>query len=81
MEKYNLIKIRDGQRSGIIQSYFYGDNRFDKKMISGIEDYLKIWLNSYNNSLTTEEIDNLFENFDGEFCYDVYSFKLEKEDE
>lgn len=31
-----------------------------------------------NNSLSEEETDELFENFDGSFSYDVWNFHLEE---
>lgn len=79
MKKYNLIKTRDGQRNGTIQSYFFGETETDAKMLSDVESYLTSWLLSYNNSLTDEELEELFDGFDGSLSYDVWSFSLEEE--
>jgi hypothetical protein len=79
MKKYNLIKTRDGHRNGTIQSYFFGESETDVKMLAEIKTYLTSWLFSYNNSLTDEEIEDLFDDFDGSFNYDVWSFTLIEE--
>ena len=81
MKKFNLIKTRDGHRSGTVQSYFFGESIDDKNMIEEAEDYLRLWLQEYNNSLQQEEEDELFDGFDGSFRYDVWSFELEEEEE
>lgn len=80
LKKFNLIKKRDGSKNESIQSYFFGENETDQKMIDEAKDYLKIWLEEYNNSLTFEEIEELFADFDGSFSYDVWSFNLEEEE-
>jgi len=81
LKKFNLMKKRDGSRNESIQSYFFGENETDQKMIDEAKDYLKMWLEEYNNSLTFEEIEELFADFDGSFSYDVWSFNLEEEEE
>ena len=79
MKKFNLIKTRDGHRNGTVQSYFIGESIEDKNMIEVAEDYLRLWLQGYNNSLNQEEEDDLFDGFDGSFGYDVWNFHLEEE--
>lgn len=78
MKKYSLIKTRDGHRTGTEISYFFGDNENDPRMIAKVQAYLFAWLNSYNNSIPDEEMDELFANFDGRFNYDVWTFTLEE---
>lgn len=78
MKKYNLIKTRDGQRNGTVQSYFFGESESDVKMLSEIKSYMTSWLLSYNNSITDEELGELFDGFDGSLSYDVWSFSLEE---
>lgn len=80
MKTYSLIKTKSGERKGTEISVLYGENESDKKMLSEVENYLRAWLESYNNSLTTEETDELFNNFDGSFSYDVWTFNLEEND-
>ena len=81
MKKFNLIKTRDGHRSGTVQSYFFGKSIDDKNMIEEAAYYLCLCLQGYNNSLHQEEEDELFDGFDGSFGYDVWSFELEEEEE
>ena len=82
MTKFNLEKTRAGERRSTIQSYFYGESRWgDEKMIQEVKDYMISWLEGYNNSLTNEEIEELFEDFDGDFSYDVWSFELVKDED
>jgi hypothetical protein len=81
MTKFNLIKTRDGQRSGSIQSYFYGDSIDDSYMLNEVKEYLTMWIEEYNNSIPSEEIEEMLEGFDGSFRYDVWSFELEREEE
>ena len=78
MKTYSLIKTKAGERKGTEISVFYGNNIADKKMLNEVEKYLRLWLDSYNNSLTTEETNELFADFDGSFFYDVWSFNLEE---
>lgn len=78
MKTYSLIKTKTGERKGTEISVFYGDNDSDKKMLNEVEKYLRLWLDGYNNSLTIEETDELFSDFDGSFFYDVWSFNLEE---
>jgi hypothetical protein len=78
MKTYSLIKTKAGERKGNEISYFWGDSHSDKKMLNEVEKYLRIWLEGYNNSLTTEETNELFADFDGSFSYDVWSFNLEE---
>ena len=81
MKTYNLIKTRHGHRSGVVVSYFYGTDIEDKKMLNQVEIYLKCWLESYNNSIPFEEIEEMFKNFDSYFSYDVWRFELEEDEE
>ena len=81
LKKFNLMKKRDGSRNESIQSYFFGENETDQNMLNEAIDYLKTWLEEYNNSLAFEEIEELFEGFDGSLSYDVWSFNLEEEEE
>lgn len=82
MKTYNLTKTKNGEKSSTIQSSFYGDSLTDQTMLNEVVDYLKTWLDGYNNSLTDEKIDEILSNFDGSVSYDVYSFELiEAEDE
>jgi len=76
MKKFNLTKTRDGQRNSSIQSYFFGENLVDENILNEVKAYLTCWLEGYNNSLTFEEIEEMIEDFDGSFSYDVYSFEL-----
>lgn len=76
MKKLNLTKTRDGQRNSSIQSYFFGENLADENTLNEVKAYLTCWLEEYNNSLTFEEIEEMIEDFDGSFSYDVYSFEL-----
>lgn len=78
MKTYSLIKTKAGERKGTETSVFYGDNDADKKMLNEVENYLRLWIESYNNSLTTEETNELFNDFDGSFSYDVWTFNLEE---
>lgn len=81
MKTYLLIKTKAGERKGTEISNFIGENENDPKMLKETENYLRTWLDGYNNSLTLEEIDELFENFAGCFSYDVWSFELNEENE
>lgn len=82
MKTYNLTKTKNGEKNSTIQSSFYGESLTDQTMLNEVADYLKKWLDGYNNSLTDEEIDEILCNFDGSISYDVYSFDLiEAEDE
>ena len=80
MKTYFLIKTKAGERKGTEISQFYGENKNDPKMLKEAENYLRSWLDGYNNSRTFEEIDELFENFDGSFSYDVWTFELVADD-
>jgi len=78
MKTFNLIKTKAGERKGTLVSTFIGESATDAKMLSEVKSYLTTWLNSYT-SISDEEIAELFENFDGDFCYDVWNFTLEIE--
>lgn len=77
LKKINLLKRRDGRDNETVQSYFIGENI--PEILDDAEYYLRGWLEGYNNSLSQEETDGLFENFDGTFSYDVWNFHLEEE--
>jgi hypothetical protein len=79
MKTYLLIKTKAGERKGTEISNFIGENETDSKMLSEVSSYLKSWLENYNNSLTIEELDELFADFDGSFSYDVWTFGLIEE--
>ena len=79
MKSFNLIKTKAGERTGKTQSCFYGDVIDDNRMLGELESYLRRWLEGYNNSLSNEEINELFEGFDGNFNYDVWTFELEED--
>jgi len=76
MKTYSLIKTKAGERKGTEVSNFIGENETAPKMLKEAKNYLRAWLYGYNNSLTLEEIDELFKNYDGSFSYDVWSFEL-----
>lgn len=78
MKIYSLIKTKSGERKGTEISHFYGESVIDAKMLKEIENYLRTWLDGYNNSLSFEEINDLFNDFDGSFSYDVWQFNLEE---
>ena len=78
MKTFNLIKTKAGERKGTLVSTFIGENANDAKMLSEVKSYLTTWLNSYTN-ISDEEVSELFENFDGNFSYDVWNFTLEIE--
>lgn len=78
MKTYSLIKTKSGERKGTEISQFYSESGTDAKMLKEIENYLRAWLDGYNNSLSFEEINDLFNDFDGSFSYDVWSFNLEE---
>ena len=80
LTRYNLIRTRDGAQTGKLISFFVGDSEIDENMLTDVELYLRCWLESYNNSLTDDELNELFDGFDGNFRYDVYTFTLEEED-
>jgi len=78
MKTFNLIKTKTGERTGLIVSTFIGESTNDTKMLDEVKNYLTTWLNSYT-SISDEEVSKLFENFDGDFSYDVWNFTLEIE--
>ena len=78
MKTFNLIKTKNGENSGNVQSVFYGNGISDLSMLKEAESYLKAWLEGYNNSLTDEEITELLSGFDGNLSYDVWNFELEE---
>lgn len=79
MKTFNLIKTKAGERKGTLVSTFIGESATDAKMLSEVKSYLTTWVNSYT-SISDEEIAELFENFDGNFGYDVWGFSLEIEE-
>jgi hypothetical protein len=79
MTTFNLIKTKAGERKGTLVSTFIGESANDAKMLSEVKKYLVTWLNSYT-SISDEEISEFFENFGGDFSYDVWNFALEIED-
>lgn len=78
MKTYSLIKKKAGERRGVVVSTFFGESSRDEKMLTEIKQYIRLWLDGYNNSLTSEEVYELFRNFDGNFSYDVWSFSIEE---
>ena len=80
MKTYKLIKTRAGERTGTKVSEFYGTGIDDPKMLMQAQEWLIVWLNSYT-ALTDDEITELFEDFDGNFSYDIWTFSLEEEEE
>lgn len=80
MKNYLLIKTKAGERKGTEISNFIGENENDPKMLAEVKTHLTEWMNSYNNSISLEEIDKLFASFDGSFSYDVWTFELVADD-
>jgi len=85
IKHFNLIKRRDGERRGTDIATFSGYSIDDPVMLEDVVQYMKGWLDGYNNSLTYEEIDELLSDAvdDGRFGfrYDVWNFSLEEEEE
>lgn len=79
MTTFNLIKTKAGERKGTLVSSFIGESVNDAKMLLEVKNYLATWLNSYA-SISDEETSKLFENFNGDFSYDVWNFALEIEE-
>ena len=46
-------------------------------MLKEVKNYLNAWIESYT-SISDEEKNELFANFDGNFSYDVWNFSLEE---
>lgn len=78
MVRFNLIKTRQGERQGHEVAYFYSDIlSIDNFCLERqVKSWLKNWLDSYNNSLTYEEIEELADEYNGSFSYDVWRFEL-----
>ena len=77
MKTYSLIKTKQGERKGKEISIFYGESENDAKMLKEVKNYLNAWIESYT-SISDEEKNELFANFDGNFSYDVWNFSLEE---
>ena len=75
---FNLIKTRDGERKGVKTHFFCGDSANDPKMLAEIKSYLNLWIESYT-SISDEEKEELFADFDGTLHYDVWTYTLEEE--
>ena len=77
MKTYSLIKTKQGERKGKEISIFYGNSITDAKMLKEVQNYLDAWIESYT-SISDEEKQELFADFDGNFSYDVWNFSLEE---
>lgn len=76
MKRYSLILKRNGSEHETIFSNFWGYSDNDPVMLKQIKDYLQTWLERYNNSLTENDMNEIFKDFDGSLSYDIWSFKL-----
>lgn len=78
MKPFNLLRKRNGEQKSEVVSVFVGEKIDDPEMLNDVQHYIDAWIESYT-SITNEEKQELFADFDGNLSYDVWSFELVEE--